>query len=133
MVNFLRRGIALLGLLALLGGCSKQPDSSPAPVSKPPDLRILAGSELKDLAPDIEDAARKSGLNVQLVYSGTLDMVDRINGGEPFDAILPPNGAYPMLALTRKPLAREKLFYSRVALGVKASKARELEIGRAHV
>jgi Ca-activated chloride channel family protein len=115
-----------LGLLALLGGCSKQPDSSPAPASKPPDLRILAGSELKDLAPDIEAAARETGLNVQLQFSGTLDMVDRINGGEPFDAILPPNGAYPMLALTRKPLAREKLFYSRVALGVKASKAREL-------
>jgi Ca-activated chloride channel homolog len=126
MFNFLRRWIVLGGLLALLVGCSKQPDSSPAPAAKPPDLRILAGSELKDLAPDIEDAARKTGLNVQFVYSGTLDMVDRINGGEAFDAILPPNGAYPMLALTHKPLAREKLFYSRVALGVKASKAREL-------
>ena len=116
----------LLGLMVLLAACGRQTDSGAAPVSKPVDLRILAGSELKDLAPDIEDAARKAGLNVQLAYSGTLDMVDRINGGEEFDAILPPNGAYPVLALTRKPLAREKLFYSRVALGVKASKAREL-------
>src|SRR5262249_16248113 len=73
---------------------------------KPPDLRILAGSELKDLEPDIKEAARKAGLNVQVSYSGTLDMVDRVNAGEPFDAILPPNGAYPVLALTHKPLAR---------------------------
>src|SRR5436309_3281421 len=107
MVTLLRTGIILLGLL--LVGCSKQPEvRGGEPASKAPDLRILAGSELKDLAPDIEEAARKNGLRVQLVYSGTLDMVDRINAGEPFDAILPPNGAYPVLALTRKPLAREK-------------------------
>ena len=116
----------MVGLLALLGGCSRHTGSDTPPAAKPPDLRILAGSELKDLAPDITAAARNSGLTVEWVYSGTLDMVDRINGGESFDAILPPNGAYPMLALTRKPLAREKLFYSRVALGVKKSKAHEL-------
>ena len=30
---------------------------------------------------------------------------------EPFDAILPPNGAYPALALPLSPSTREKLFY----------------------
>src|SRR5262249_39121678 len=50
---------------------------------------------------------------------GTLDIVERVNAGERFDAIRPPNGAYPVLALQAKPLARDKLFYSRVALGVK--------------
>src|SRR6202008_4393131 len=90
------------------------------------DLRILAGSELKELEPDILDAARSAGVNVQLSYSGTLEMVDRVNQGAPVDAILPPNGAYPSLALTRKAVAKEKLFYSRVALGVKESKAHQL-------
>jgi Ca-activated chloride channel family protein len=94
--------------------------------AKGPDLRILAGSELKELEGDITQAARAEGLEVAISYSGTLDMVDRINSGESFDAILPPNGAYPVLALTHKPLAREKLFYSRVALGVKTSKAHAL-------
>ncbi|WP_439332960.1 hypothetical protein, partial [Streptococcus pneumoniae] len=46
--------------------------------------------------------------------------------GERFDALLPPNGAYPTLALGSKPLAREKLFYSRIALGVKAAKLKAL-------
>jgi len=91
-----------------------------------PDLRILAGSELKELEPDILTAARAAGVTIGLTYVGTLEMVDRVNGGEPVDAILPPNGAYPSLALTHKPAAKEKLFYSRVALGVKESKAREL-------
>src|ERR1700745_1404965 len=115
----------LFSSLALLAGCSEH---SPEAVfaKKPADLRILAGSELKELEPDIKEAARKNGLQVEVAYSGTLDMVDRINAGEPFDAILPPNGAYPVLALAHKPLAREKLFYSRVALGVKTSKAKAL-------
>ena len=91
-----------------------------------PDLRILAGSELKELEPDILSAARTAGVSLSLSYAGTLEMVDRVNAGEPWDAILPPNGAYPSLALTRKAVAKEKLFYSRVALGVKESKAHAL-------
>ncbi|MBS1910661.1 MAG: VWA domain-containing protein [Bacteroidetes bacterium] len=89
-------------------------------------FRILAGSELRDLAPAIQAAAAQAHVNVAFSYAGTLDIVERINDGEHFDAILPPNGAYPVLALAKKPLAREKLFYSRVALGVKATKAAEL-------
>jgi Ca-activated chloride channel family protein len=123
---------ALLLTVGLFAGCSNNTSTSssvgaPAPAAaKKADLRILAGSELKDLEPDIQRAAKSAHLTVEVSYSGTLDMVDRINAGEPFDAILPPNGAYPVLALTRKPLAREKLFYSRVALGVKSSKVRDL-------
>jgi len=117
---------ALVAFVALVAGCSRQQGADARSASPPPDLRILAGSELKDLETDIKDAAGRAGLTIGVSYSGTLDMVDRINAGEAFDAILPPNGAYPVLALSRKPLAREKLFYSRVALGVKGSKAREL-------
>jgi Ca-activated chloride channel family protein len=124
-VRFLALGV-LLGAFTWVSGCSNHTEPGPAAAPKAPDLRILAGSELKELEPDIKQAAHAVGLQVEVSYSGTLDMVDRINAGEPFDAILPPNGAYPVLALTHKPLAREKLFYSRVALGVKTSKARAL-------
>ena len=124
---------ALVGACATLSACSDHsapsnaasgPGAAPAPAVA--DLHILAGSELKELEPDIKEAARGAGLSVDVSYNGTLEMVDRINAGEPFDAILPPNGAYPVLALARKPLAREKLFYSRVALGIKTSKVRAL-------
>ena len=130
------------GLSLVLGGCSGGSSSGGSGSSRsgsgaggppsnsaaswdaaPADLRILAGSELKELEPDILDAARSAGVSVKLSYSGTLEMVDRVNQGAQVDAILPPNGAYPSLALTRKAVAKEKLFYSRVALGVKESKA----------
>lgn len=116
------------------GGSSSSPgswDSANAAHIAAPDLRVLAGSELKELEPQILDAARSANVSLALAYAGTLEMVDRVNEGEAIDAILPPNGAYPSLALTRKAVAKEKLFYSRVALGVKESKARALGWDRA--
>ena len=121
-------------LAACSGGSTSSTPASPTAsqtAGPTPALRILAGSELKDLEPDILSAARSAGVTITLSYAGTLEMVDRANDGEPIDALLPPNGAYPSLALKRKPVAKEKLFYSRVALGVKQSKAHTLGWDRA--
>ena len=119
-------GLALLLVLSL-AACGKKDEAPPA-VSPPAGkvFKVLAGSEVRDLEPALKAAAAGVGVDLQLSYTGTLDIVERINAGEAFDAILPANGAYPSLALTTKPLAREKLFYSRVALGVKQAKAQAL-------
>ncbi len=116
-------------LLVLLASCGNGRDAQdpPAPARQTQaGFSVLAGSELRDIEPQLLAAARKAGVEMTISYAGTLDIVDRLNAGERFDAILPPNGAYPSLALRTKPVAREKLFYSRVALGVKTSKARAL-------
>lgn len=135
---WLWRALAASVLALGLGACDKAPAPSATPASTPeqkggvpsvaqePAFTILAGSELKDVEPAILAAARAAGVEVKLAYAGTLDIVERIEGGESFDAILPPNGAYPALVLKTKVLAREKLFYSRIALGVKAKKATAL-------
>jgi Ca-activated chloride channel family protein len=124
----MRRLLAVAVVALALTACGKreaEPTDGQASTSSPA-FTILAGSELKDLEGAIISAARASGVEVKLSYAGTLDIVERVNAGERFDAILPPNGAYPSLALTTKPLARDKLFYSRIALGVKAAKVAEL-------
>ena len=118
---------AALALVLLACGKRETPPSvSQASTSALAPFTILAGSELKDLEDAIVAAARAAGVEVKMSYAGTLDIVERINAGERFDAILPPNGAYPALALQTQPLARDKLFYSRIALGVKTAKATEL-------
>jgi len=123
------RPLAAAAFALLLCACD-QPAQPGAPAGGPAagaaSFSILAGSELKDVEPAIISTARSAGVDVKISYAGTLDIVERINAGEKFDAILPPNGAYPALALQKKPLAREKLFYSRIALGVKAPKATAL-------
>jgi len=124
----LRLLFAAMLALALLA-CGKRdepPVGVQAPIATRETFTILAGSELKDLEAAIVSTASAAGVDLKLSYAGTLDIVERINAGERFDAILPPNGSYPALALQVKPLAREKLFYSRIALGVKAAKVTEL-------
>jgi Ca-activated chloride channel family protein len=114
-----------------LAGCGRKAEPAPQAGASPtaaaaPPFKLLAGSELRDLEPALKAAAAAAGVDLQFTYAGTLDIVERVNAGEAFDAILPPNGAYPALALTTKPLARDKLFYSRVALGVKTATAQAL-------
>jgi Ca-activated chloride channel family protein len=117
----------ILATLLAITACSDSGDraglSSAGPLER---LVVLAGSEAKDLEAPLRDAARRAGVELELRYAGTLDIVDRVNGGEAVDAVLPSNGAYPSLALAKPPIARERLFYSRVALGVKAAKLTEL-------
>lgn len=122
-----RRLLAVFVLAAggLLHGCGRK-EAPAVPKDDSAAFTILAGSELKELAPAMEQAAATVGVKIRMSYAGTLDIVERVAGGERFDAILPPNGAYPTLALGKAPLAREKLFYSRVALGVKQAKLAEL-------
>ena len=120
------RLVLALGAICVLASCSRREAPEAQAAADPAVFSILAGSELKDFAPAMEQAARAAGVEVRFIYSGTLDIVERVASGEKFDAILPPNGAYPTLALATQPVAREKLFYSHVALGVKQAKAAEL-------
>jgi len=109
-------------LLVLLASACGKTEAPPPPAAPTMPFSVLAGSELKDLESDLVTSARAVGVDLKLSYAGGLDIVERINAGESFDAILPANGAYPALALNTKPLARDKLFYSRIALGVKPAK-----------
>ena len=118
----------LLGLVAAVAigvfasRAGKQHDAAPVATPAQAAFTVLAGSELHELEPGLVKAARAAGVTLKLSYAGTLDIVERVNAGEHFDAILPPNGAYPALALAAPPVARDKLFYSRVAFGVKPAK-----------
>ncbi|MFF0430240.1 hypothetical protein ACFYUJ_38505, partial [Streptomyces sp. NPDC004520] len=45
-------------------------------------LRVLASSELADMAPVLDEAAKATGITVRPTYAGTLDAVERIASGE---------------------------------------------------
>ncbi|MCD0451877.1 substrate-binding and VWA domain-containing protein [Actinocorallia sp. API 0066] len=72
----MRRIIAAVMAAALLAGCSSGPAEDDA------TLTILAGSELSDLAPVLDDAAKATGVTVDFTYAGTLDGVRQVVSGQ---------------------------------------------------
>ena len=115
-----------LGLaLAILCSCSPK-ESAPRVTDS---IRILAGSELKDIETNFTDDIRNAtGLDLSFTYSGTLEAADRLAAGEQFDALWVSHGKYLAMnnALKGKVLAQEKTMLSPVVLGLKQSKGKAL-------
>ncbi|MFI6321301.1 extracellular solute-binding protein [Nonomuraea sp. NPDC050556] len=86
-------------------------------------LRILAGSEIKDLEPLLE----RSGVPFTLSYSGTIDGAEQMGNGD-YDATWFSSNRYISLVdgATAKLSTQTKTMASPVLLGLKQSKAREL-------
>ncbi|HJA28655.1 MAG TPA: substrate-binding and VWA domain-containing protein [Candidatus Olsenella pullicola] len=115
----------------------EQPATNPDPSSDPeadPDvvgttLRVLAGSEIKDMLPILEDAQAELGITVELTYQGTLDGTETVMAGEgDFDATWFPSNAYMTLFDEKSALVSEEASIMRtpVVLGVKRDRAAEL-------
>ena len=68
----------LLALALLAGGCTG--GSSP-PADPPATLRVLAGSELKDVAPLAGQIRDATGVDLRFEYTGTLEGAERITAG----------------------------------------------------
>lgn len=132
MSALVRKGklwVGALACLAALGGCVKQEESTaqkgPAPDN---ELRILAGSELQDLAPFVAAMEKAAGKHITFVYKGSLDAVEALEAGEQFDAVWLSHGKYLQLtgSLKDRVKASERTMASPVILGVKRSKAEAL-------
>ena len=132
----MRRTIALLlGIALLASACDAAkptPEASEAPFKKGSGtLRVLAGSELHDLEPILDDVAAATGVTVKLTEIGTLDGIERVAAGTAVrdqDAIWFSNNRY--LELHPQASGRidvsTKVANSPVVLGVRAGKAKEL-------
>lgn len=123
--------MAAIAIAAILSGCEKK---SATPVETAPqatagDFRILAGSELKDVAELVTVFGKSRNVNVVFEYTGTLDAVDRLSEKNDFDAVWISHGKYLQLvpAVKSQIKASEKTMYSRVVLGVKPEVAKRLD------
>ncbi|GAA0410281.1 VWA domain-containing protein [Acrocarpospora corrugata] len=111
----LARLLLVFALLAT-GACSGEEDT----------LKILAGSEVKDLEPLLKE----SGLNVELTYTGTLDGAEQVasGGAGQYDAIWFSSNRYlSLIDGARERLSTQtKIMVSPVVLGLNPAKATEL-------
>ncbi len=104
------RGLVLL-LSLLFVSCGAEPTT----------LNVIAGSEVRDLEPIFQDMKRDIGVELKVTYSGTLDGVERIRGGEDFDAAWFSHAKYLKLVASQRVLQEERIMLSPVVLGVKRS------------
>jgi Ca-activated chloride channel family protein len=113
--------------VAFLASCSKK--DTPNNAASANAFTLLAGSELKDIETSLKaDIRQATGIDLRFSYSGTLDAVDRIAGGDKFDALWVSHGKYLAMndAMKGRILAQEKTMLSPVLLGLKSSKAHAL-------
>ncbi|WP_282696997.1 VWA domain-containing protein [Streptomyces sp. CC208A] len=72
------------------GQSSSRPKADPTAPAAPGTLRVLASSELADMAPVLEEAREATGVTVRPTYAGTLDAVEQIASGraeKEYDAV----------------------------------------------
>ncbi|WP_237047916.1 VWA domain-containing protein [Lentzea guizhouensis] len=132
-----------LALVLVLASCTSappQPTPTPLPdVSGPATtLRVLAGSELADLRPVLDEAARATGVTVKMTFTGSLEGAQTVADGKAdgnFDALWFSSTRY----LETVPEARQRLgtstriMGSPVVLGLRRSVADRLGWGARQV
>ena len=95
-------------------------------------LRIISSQENEDLGPIINNYADENDLDIDIEYAGTLDIMEKLNQGEEYDAIWTSNSIWIyMLDSSIKVTDSESTSINPVIFAVKESKARELNfVGR---
>ena len=129
-LNFLG---ALLVCCMLLSACDKTTQQSASQQSAaqeddPDRLLVLAGSELKDIEALLPSIKAATGVELVPKYAGTLEAVERLQGGEAFDLAWLASNRYASLvpAVKARIAASERTMLTPVVLGIKQSRAREL-------
>jgi Ca-activated chloride channel family protein len=130
----IRRVLAGLVAVALVAGCSDDDPVDPTrPVGDPEPgvLRVLAGSELADLKPVLDEAAKATGVTVKFSFTGTIDGAESVAKGQAeagFDAVWFSSNRYLELVpdAAKRLGTPVKVMSSPVVLGLPTSKVREL-------
>jgi Ca-activated chloride channel family protein len=117
----LRRGAALVAALLVTGaalGCAQRDDVT---------LRVLAGSELRDMESVLEGARDATGVRVELTFADALEGAERIAAGSGLDAAWFASDRYlRLIDAGANVLDREPIMQSPVIVGVKRSVAARL-------
>lgn len=90
-------------------------------------LRIISSSENEDLENVIKNYAESENINVEIEYAGTLDIMEKLNSGEEYDAVWASNSIWLyMLNSSIKTANSKSTSTNPVVFAVRESKAKEL-------
>lgn len=90
-------------------------------------FRIISSSENKDMEEAIEQYARQYGIQVSFDYAGTLDIMEKLNSGEEYDAVWCSNSIWLYMLNNNVTVSNSKsTSINPVVFAIKDSKAEEL-------
>ncbi|WP_405016899.1 substrate-binding and VWA domain-containing protein [Kitasatospora sp. NBC_00070] len=126
---------AVLTLALAVTACTSEATPPPGPnPSKDGVLRVLAGSELQDMAPVLAEAKKATGVSVEFTWTGSLDGADTVASGQAdgkYDAVWFPSNRYLRLdpAAKGKLLSETPVMTTPVAVGIRSGMLSELGWG----
>ncbi|MBR3210216.1 MAG: VWA domain-containing protein [Bacilli bacterium] len=90
-------------------------------------FKILSSTENKDIEPLITDYFKGKGIKVQIDYAGTIEIMDKLNNNENYDAIWASNSIWLyMLDNSYKIVDSKSTFINPIVFGIKKSVAEKL-------
>ncbi|MFZ2089035.1 MAG: VWA domain-containing protein [Desulfobaccales bacterium] len=96
--------------------------------SPPRQFTILSGSENKQLEPIVQEYGKQAGVQVRMVYKGSIDIMEELKGGSPdFDAVWPANSLWISLGDNHHVVKYARsIMTSPVVFGIRKSVAEKL-------
>lgn len=90
-------------------------------------FRIISSSENKDMEQAVEIYAKQNGIDVSFEYAGTLDIMEKLNSGEKYDAVWCSNSIWLYMLNSNVTVSNSKSTSTNpVIFAIKDSKAEEL-------
>ena len=110
--------IVLFTMGIVIGGCSKGN-------VKGETIRILSGSENKELEPVLEECEKKTGVKIEMTYKGSVDIMSELDtGAADYDAVWPASGIWISLGDSKHLVKHnESVSMTPVVFGIKKSLA----------
>jgi Ca-activated chloride channel family protein len=118
--------VAVLLCSLLLSACKEDQNS---PQNSANTIRIISGSENKDLEPMVQAFAQREGLKIEVTYKGSVDIMLEIEKGaaSTYDAVWPADRTWITLGDRNKVIKNvESIYRTPVVFGVKKSVAQRL-------
>ena len=127
LVGFIVVIILIVAIINIWNANSKDSSKWYSAYTNSNSLSIISSSENKDLEYIIQDYAYRKGLNVNIEYAGTLDIMQKLNNGEEYDAVWLSNSIWMyMLDKNIKTTNSKCTSINPIVFGITKSKAQEL-------
>ena len=116
----------ILALFEFGGSSSNFPKTIIADSNSPTSFRMIVSSENEDLGELLQNYAKEKDVNLEIEYAGTLDIMEKLNSGEKFDAVWASNAIWLYMLDNVSTKNSKSTSINPVVFAIKKSKAESL-------